>query len=602
MCGIVGYVGTTRDTVGVLLDSLKRLEYRGYDSSGVVVINGKGLLHEKATGNIAALEAALKAGEMKGRTGLGHTRWATHGGVTRENAHPHFSCDARVAVVHNGIVENYAELKEELSKTHSFLSGTDTEVIPHLIEEAYPAAGKDPLRAIRKAMERMQGSFALAVVFADHPDEIYVARVNCPIVLGVGEGESFLASDIAALLPYTRRVIPLEEGELARLAPSGVTVLDFQFQPKTRQPLEIPWSLEMTSKGNFAHYMLKEIHEQKHTLASELIGRAEDLQGLVLPDGIRRIVITACGTAWHAGLVGKLALEELARVPVDVWLASELRYADYPFGKDTLAVAISQSGETADTLASVRLAREAGATVLAVTNVRGSTLDRESDLVLHMRCGPERGVAATKTYTSQILNMILLAMHLGRERGTLAPERDQQLRKEIDLLPRRAAEILDQSAELERCAREIAQDCSFIYIGRRYNLPTAYEGALKMKEISYLHAEGYGAGEMKHGPLALVDNRMICVAVAPEGRVTDKVISNIQEIRARNGRIITVGTRGDTRLPSVSNQIIEIPRCDELLSPVLAVIPLQLLAYHSAVRLGRNVDQPRNLAKSVTVE
>ncbi|HVE38630.1 MAG TPA: glutamine--fructose-6-phosphate transaminase (isomerizing) [Planctomycetota bacterium] len=601
MCGIVGYVGT-RDTVGVLLDSLKRLEYRGYDSAGVVVINGKGLLHEKATGNIAALESALKAGEMKGRTGLGHTRWATHGGVTRENAHPHFSCDARVAVVHNGIVENYTELKEELSKTHSFRSGTDTEVIPHLIEEAYPACGKDPLRAIRAAMERMQGSFALAVVFADHPDEIYVARVNCPIVLGVGEGESFLASDIAALLPYTRRVIPLEEGELARLSPSGVTVLDFQFKPKTRQPLEIPWSLEMTSKGNFAHYMLKEIHEQKHTLASELIGRAEDLQGLVLPDGIRRIVITACGTAWHAGLVGKLALEELARVPVDVWLASELRYADYPFGKDTLAIAISQSGETADTLASVRLAREAGATVLAVTNVRGSTLDRESDLVLHMRCGPERGVAATKTYTSQILNMILLAMHLGRTRGTLTPERDTQLRKEIDLLPRRAGEILDQSSTLEQCARDIAQDCSFIYIGRRYNLPTAYEGALKMKEISYLHAEGYGAGEMKHGPLALVDNRMICVAVAPEGRVTDKVISNIQEIRARNGRIITIGTRGDARLPSVSNQILEIPRCDEMLSPVLAVIPLQLLAYYSAVRLGRNVDQPRNLAKSVTVE
>ena len=601
MCGIVGYVGS-RDTVTVLLESLKRLEYRGYDSAGVVVINGKGLLHEKATGNIAALEAVLGAGAMKGRTGLGHTRWATHGGVTRENAHPHFSCDSRIAVVHNGIVENYAELKEELAARHAFRSGTDTEVIPHLIEEAYPECGKDPLRAIRRAMERMHGSFALAVVFADHPDEIYVARVNCPIVLGLGEGESFLASDIAALLPCTRRVIPLEEGELARLSPSGVTVLDFEFRPKTRTPLEIPWSLEMTNKGSFAHYMLKEIHEQKHTLASELIGRTEDLGGLVLPQRLRRIVITACGTAWHAGLVGKLAIEELARLPVDVWQASELRYADYPFGKDTLAIAISQSGETADTLASVRLAREAGATVLAVTNVRGSTLDREADLVLRMRCGPERGVAATKTYTSQILNMVLLAMHLGRTRGTLSAERDDELGREIDLLPRRAAEILEQSPAFERCAREFAQDCSFIYIGRRYNLPTAYEGALKMKEISYLHAEGYGAGEMKHGPLALVDSRMICVAVAPQGRVTDKVISNIQEIRARNGKIISIGTRGDPRLASVSNQVLEIPRCDELLSPVLAVIPLQLLAYHSAVRLGRNVDQPRNLAKSVTVE
>jgi glucosamine--fructose-6-phosphate aminotransferase (isomerizing) len=601
MCGIVGYVGS-RDTVTVLLDSLKRLEYRGYDSAGVVVINGKGLLHEKATGNISSLEAALGAGGMKGRTGLGHTRWATHGGVTRENAHPHFSCDSRVAVVHNGIVENYTELKASLSARHAFRSATDTEVIPHLIEEAYPESGGDPLRAIRTALGRIQGSFALAVVFADHPDVIYVARVNCPIVLGLGEGESFLASDIAALLPYTRRVIPLEEGEMARLEPSGVTVLDFEFRPKARTPVEISWSPEMTSKGSFAHFMLKEIHEQKHTLASELIGRAEDLEGLALPDGIRRVVVTACGTAWHAGLVGKLALEELARVPVDVWLASELRYADYPFGKDTLTVAISQSGETADTLASVRLAREAGSTVLAVTNVRGSTLDRESDLVLHMRCGPERGVAATKTYTSQILNMILLAMNLGRSRGTLPEAREAQLRKELDLLPRRAAEILDQSAALDRCAREIAQDCSFIYIGRRYNLATAYEGALKMKEISYLHAEGYGAGEMKHGPLALVDARMMCVAIAPEGRVTDKVISNIQEIRARNGRVITVGTRGDPRIAAVSDHVLEIPRCDEVLSPLLAVIPLQLLAYQSAVKLGRNVDQPRNLAKSVTVE
>jgi glucosamine--fructose-6-phosphate aminotransferase (isomerizing) len=601
MCGIVGYVGS-RDTVTVLLESLRRLEYRGYDSAGVVVIDGKGLLHEKATGNISSLEAALRGGEMKGRTGLGHTRWATHGGVTRENAHPHFSCDSRVAVVHNGIVENFAELKASLSARHTFRSATDTEVIPHLIEEAYPDCGRDPLRAIRAAMARMHGSFALAVVFAEHPDVIYVARVNCPIVLGLGEGESFLASDIAALLPYTRRVIPLEEGELARLEPSGVTVLDFEFRPKLRKPLEIPWSLEMTNKGSFAHFMLKEIYEQRHTIASELIGRSEDLAGLALPEGIRRVVVTACGSAWHAGLVGKLALEELARMPVDVWHASELRYADYPFGPDTLTVAVSQSGETADTLASVRLAREAGSTVLAVTNVRGSTLDREADLVRHMRSGPERGVAATKTYTSQILQMVLLAMHLGRARGTLGDARYGQLAKELDALPRRAAEVLDNQGPLERCAREIAQDCSFIYIGRRYNLPTAYEGALKMKEISYLHAEGYGAGEMKHGPLALVDARMMCVAVAPEGRVTDKVISNIQEIRARNGRVIAVGTRGDPRIPAVADHVLEIPACDELLSPVLAVIPLQLLAYHSAVKLGRNVDQPRNLAKSVTVE
>jgi glucosamine--fructose-6-phosphate aminotransferase (isomerizing) len=601
MCGIVGYVGA-RETVRILLDSLRRLEYRGYDSAGVVVINGKGLLHEKATGNIAALETALSGVAMEGRTGLGHTRWATHGGVTRENAHPHFSCNSRIAVVHNGIVENYAELKEALASRHSFRSATDTEVIPHLIEEAYPESGGDPLRAIRKAMDRMHGSFALAVVFADHPDVIHVARVNCPIVLGVGEGEQFLASDIAALLPYTRRVIPLDEGELATLEPSGIRVFDFSFREKPRKVLEIPWSAEMSSKGSYAHFMLKEIHEQKRTLASELVGRTQDLESLEIPDSIRRVVITACGTAWHAGLVGKLALEELARVPVDVWLASELRYADYPFGKDTLTIAVSQSGETADTLAAVRLAREAGSTVVALTNVRGSSVEREADRILHMRCGPERGVAATKTYTSQVVNLALLAAHLGRARGTLAPDRDLQLRREFDLLPRKAGEILDNAAAVEAVAREIDEDCSFIYIGRRYNLPTAYEGALKMKEISYLHAEGYGAGEMKHGPLALVDARMMCVAVAPAGRVTDKVISNIQEIRARKGRVISVASRGDTRIPLVSDHVIEIPPCDELLSPVLAVLPLQLLAYYTAVRLGRNVDQPRNLAKSVTVE
>jgi glucosamine--fructose-6-phosphate aminotransferase (isomerizing) len=348
--------------------------------------------------------------------------------------------------------------------------------------------------------------------------------------------------------------------------------------------------------------MLKEIHEQKRTLATELVGREQELEALELPETIQRVVITACGTAWHSGLVGKLAIEELARLPVDVWLASELRYADYPFGKDTLTIAVSQSGETADTLASVRLAREAGSTVLAITNARGSTLERESDRVLHMRCGPERGVAATKTYTSQLMNLAMLAVHLGRERGTLTPDREAALRQEFALLPRKAGEILDHASAVEQVACEIDSSCSFIFIGRRYNLPSALEGALKMKEISYLHAEGYGAGEMKHGPLALVDSRMMCVAVAPAGRVTDKVISNIQEIRARKGRIISVASRGDARIPQVSDYVIEIPGCDELLSPVLAAIPLQLLAYHSAVQLGRNVDQPRNLAKSVTVE
>ncbi|HLY11264.1 MAG TPA: glutamine--fructose-6-phosphate transaminase (isomerizing), partial [Planctomycetota bacterium] len=594
MCGIVGYVGS-RDVLSVLLDALKRLEYRGYDSAGVVITNGKSLLHEKRTGNIQALQGALHGVRMDGTGGLGHTRWATHGGVSRENAHPHLSCDSRIAVVHNGIVENYAELRKELAPRHRFTSVTDTEVIPHLIEEALLLSPHDPLGALRAALQHLRGSFALSAVFADHPGVLTVARVNCPIVLGVGDGEQFLASDVSAILPYTRTIVSLEEGEMATLRASGIEIFDAGGRPRAPRSVQIPWSMEVANKGSYPHFMLKEIFEQKRTVASEVIGRGDLLEGVRVPSGIGRVVITACGTAWHAGLVGKLAIEELARLPVDVWTASELRYSDCPLGPETLTVAISQSGETADTLASVRLARESGSTVLAVTNVRGSTLEREADQVIPMRCGPERGVAATKTYTSQLLQMILLAMHLGRMRRTLPEARILHLRKELQLLPDKIGEILDGAATIESCLEEIGEPSSFIYLGRTYNLPTACEGALKMKEISYVHAEGYGAGEMKHGPLALVDARMTCVAIAPAGRVTDKVVSNIQEVRARDGRVITVGTRGDERLSSVSDFAIEIPPCDELLSPVLGVIPLQLLAYQLAVRLGRNVDQPRNL-------
>jgi len=601
MCGIVGYVGA-RDVVSVLLDALKRLEYRGYDSAGVVVTNGKTLQYEKTTGNIQALQTALRGVRMNGTSGLGHTRWATHGGVCRENAHPHFSCDSKIAVVHNGIVENYADLRKELASRHRFTSVTDTEVIPHLIEEAMPSTEGDPLAAIRSAMKHLHGSFAISVVFADHPGVLYVARVNCPIVVGLGESEQFVASDMSALLPYTRSILSLEEGDMAKLEASGVEITDASGRRREPKPIQIPWSLEVANKGTYPHFMLKEICEQKRTVALEVMDRGATLEGVTLPRDVGRVVITACGTAWHAGLVGKLAIEELARVPTDVWQASELRYADYPFSHDTLTVAISQSGETADTLAAARIAREADSAVLALTNARGSTLERESDQVLHMRCGPERGVAATKTYTSQLINMILLAMHLGQKRGVLPQERFEQLRKELNLIPSKISEILDGAAVLEQCLEEIGEDCSFIYLGRKYNLPTACEGALKMKEISYLHAEGYGAGEMKHGPLALVDSRMFCVAVAPAGRVTDKVISNIQEVRARGGRVITVATKGDERISAVSDFRIDIPPCDEILSPVLSVLPLQLLAYHLAVKLGRNVDQPRNLAKSVTVE
>jgi len=600
MCGIVGYVGP-RQALGVLLDGLKCLEYRGYDSAGVVLLNGKGLEVERAPGKLSVLSDRLKLNPLTGTTGLGHTRWATHGGVTESNAHPHRSCDSRIAVVHNGIVENYQDLRREL-RGHTFSSATDTEVLAHLIEHHYAKLGSHPLKAVTRALEKVRGSFALGVIFADHPGLLIGARVNCPLVLGIGDGENFLASDLSALLKYTRKIIPLEENEIAKIDSDGVQIFDRALGKVKRRPMEIAWKAETALKGGYPHFMLKEIFEQQQTIAAEIGGRDGALDDVKLPRDIERIVVVACGTAWHAGLVGKVAIEELARLPVDVGMASELRYGDAPIGPETLTIAISQSGETADTLAAVRLAQEAGSQVLAITNVKGSTLSREADQVLFMRAGLEIGVAATKTYTSQVLSMLFLAAHLGRRRGALAADRFQALVRDARRLPGLVERVLEDTAEIRKCARKFSRGYDFMYIGRRYNLATAYEGALKMKEISYLHAEGYGAGEMKHGPLALVDDSMTCVAIAPRGRVTEKMISNIQEIRARRGRVIAVATRGDRAVRSVADHVFEIPACEEMFSPVLAAIPLQLLAYYTATSLGRDVDQPRNLAKSVTVE
>ncbi len=601
MCGIVGYVGP-RQALDVLLDGLRRLEYRGYDSSGVVLLNGKGLEVERAPGKLGALAEKLKQRPLTGTTGLGHTRWATHGGVNETNAHPHRSCDGRIAIVHNGIVENYQELRRDL-RGHTFSSATDTEVLAHLIEQQYAKSkGKHPLKAVTQALEKVRGSFALGVIFADHPDLLIAARVNCPLVLGIGKGENFLASDLSALLKYTRKIVPLEENEVAKIDPTGIQIFDRKLGKIKRKPMDIAWKAETALKGGYPHFMLKEIFEQQQTIAAEVTGRDEALDDVKLPRDIERIVIVACGTAWHAGLVGKVAFEELARLPVDVATASEMRYGDAPLGPETLTIAISQSGETADTLAAVRMAQEAGSKVLAVTNVKGSTLSREADQVLFMRAGLEVGVAATKTYTSQVMNMLFLAMHLGRKRGALAADRFQELVREARRLPGLVERVLEDTAEIRKCARKFSRGYDFMYIGRRYNLATAFEGALKMKEISYLHAEGYGAGEMKHGPLALVDEKMTCVAIAPRGRVTEKMISNIQEIRARRGRVIAVATKGDKSIRSVSDHVFEIPACEEMFSPILAAIPLQLFAYFTATALGRDVDQPRNLAKSVTVE
>jgi len=602
MCGIVGYVGG-REAVGILLGGLKRLEYRGYDSAGVVVVNGHGLRVARSPGKIAALEAVVRVRSktLAGTTGLGHTRWATHGGVTEANAHPHRSCDGRIAVVHNGIVENCAELRRELTR-HRFTSQTDSETVAHLVEHFYRKLGGHPLRSLTLALARIRGSFALGVLFADYPDLLLAARVNCPLVLGVGRGENYLASDVSALLPHTRRIVPLEEGEVAKVDREGVTLFDREFRRRRPAPLEVTWKDEAARKSGFAHFMLKEIHEQPQAVAAELQGREGGLDGVRLPRGVERAIFTACGTAWHAALAGKMALEELAGLPAEAAVASELRYGDTPLDRRTLLVAVSQSGETADTLAAVRRARAHGAPVVAVTNGRGSALAREADQLLLMRSGLEIGVAATKTYTSQLMCLTLLAVHLGRARGALSRARVQGLLREARRLPEQLERVLEKGSGVRKWARKYARGYDFMYIGRRYNLATALEGALKMKEISYLHAEGYGAGEMKHGPLALVDERMVCVAVAPAGRVTEKVVSNVQEIRARRGRVLAVATEGDARVASVADHVMEIPACAEVFSPVLSVVPLQLLAYHAAVSLGRDVDRPRNPAKSVTVE
>jgi glucosamine--fructose-6-phosphate aminotransferase (isomerizing) len=601
MCGIVGYAGR-RDALPVLIEGLRRLEYRGYDSAGVVLQNGAGLEVERAPGKLAALEAKLRAMAPGGRTGLGHTRWATHGGVTEANAHPHRSADGRIALVHNGIVENDAELRRLLPGVR-FRSQTDTEVLAHLIDREYRRGGsRHPLRAVTATLARVRGSFAIGVVFADQPGLLLAARSHCPLVLGLGEGENFLASDLAALLPYTRRILPLEEGEVAKVDADGVAVYDRAYGLVRRRPLEIAWKAETALKGGHPHFMHKEIHEQPATVAAELGGREDSLDGVRFPRVLSRVSIAACGTAWHAGLVAKAALEELAGLPAEACFASELRHGDAPLGRDVLTIAISQSGETADTLAAVRRAREAGSPVLAITNVKGSTLAREADQTVFMRAGLEVGVAATKTYTSQVVCVLLAALHLGRRRGALKRDRFEALLKEARRLPAHLERLLDREAAVKKIARKFARGHDFMYIGRRYNLATAFEGALKMKEISYLHAEGYGAGEMKHGPLALVDRRLACVALAPRGPVVEKMVSNIQEIRARGGRVVSVATQGDRLVRAVSDHVVEIPPCPEPFSPVLAVVPLQLLAYHAATALGRDVDRPRNLAKSVTVE
>jgi glucosamine--fructose-6-phosphate aminotransferase (isomerizing) len=609
MCGIIGYVGSG-NALPVVIDGLRSLEYRGYDSSGVVVFDGRKFAHEKCPGRLEALEKRLAERPLSGSLGVGHTRWATHGGVTELNAHPHFDCTRRITLVHNGIIENYADLKKRL-KGHEFKSETDTEIIVHLVEEHYKG---DPLQAVLKAARELHGSYALVVAFADHPDLLIGARLNAPLVVGLDHNDTIIASDIAALLPHTRTVAPLGEGQVVQIrrtnnGKADVVAIDLEGKSVDLKAMTVTWGLDDADKHGFAHFYLKEIFEQSRTADAELQGRVDAKAGVVTFDGLskglskaKRVAIAACGSSWHAGLVLKYALEEFARLPADIGLASEMRYGDYPFDKDTLLVAFSQSGETADTLAAVRLAAKAGARTLAITNVKGSSMSRDAADVIYMRAGLEIGVAATKTFTSQILCALLWAIQLGRDRRTLSPARARALLKGAKRVPAAIQDVLDRADEVRAVADQLSDCRDFMYIGRRYNLPIAYEGALKMKELSYLHAEGYGAGEMKHGPLAIVDEHLTTVAVAPRDRVYPKMVSNIQQIRSRGGRVAAVVTAGEADAAGFADAVLTIPKIEEVFSPLVTVVPLQLLAYHTAVRLGRDVDKPRNLAKSVTVE
>jgi glucosamine--fructose-6-phosphate aminotransferase (isomerizing) len=609
MCGIVGYVGP-RDAGPILLDGLARLEYRGYDSAGIALITPEGdLFVEKRAGKVAELRTALGASTPHAGAGLGHTRWATHGRPSDLNAHPHVDCSGELSVIHNGIIENFIELRAELSAAgHRLDSETDTEVIAHLVEEAYRG---DVAEAVRQALRRAVGAYALAVLHRGEPERLVGARMNVPLVVGIGDDEAFLASDVSAILAHTRRVMFLEEGDVADLASDSIRVTDIAGVERHRPVHEIDWTVEAAEKGGYAHFMAKEMHEQPDAIRAAVAGRLHASAVRVteldaLADRLRsieRVEMVACGSAAYASAVGAHALQDWAGIPARWNIGSEFRYSPPPLDVRTLIVAVTQSGETADTIAPTRLAREAGCTVIAVTNTVGSAITREADATLFLQAGPEIAVVATKTFVSQVAALLLVAAQIARARGALDDAVEGRLVDGLRALPDLAERVLEMNdAPAARLARRYVGSRGYMFVGRGITYPVALEGALKLKEVSYVHAEGYAAGELKHGPISLLDADTPLVAVATRSSVHDKLVSNLMEGRARDARVLAVASEGDERIRHVADDILWVPETDETLSPILAIIPLQLFAYHTAVARGTDVDQPRNLAKSVTVE
>jgi glucosamine--fructose-6-phosphate aminotransferase (isomerizing) len=609
LCGIVGYIGK-REAVPILIDSLKRQEYRGYDSAGIAVISNGRIEVLKKKGKISELEVLTTKSKIHGTIGIGHTRWATHGKPSDENAHPHIA--GSVAVVHNGIIENYLSLREMLlKKKRRFNSQTDTEIIAHLIDN-YIVSGLNFEEALRRCLKDLRGSFAIAVINKNEPDCVFAGRLNSPLIIGVGEGENFVASDIPAILPYTNRINVLNDGEIACLKRNVVTISDFDGRVIKREPKKIYWTASMAEKEGYAHFMEKEIFEQPRAIVDTLRGRYSPENGEVkfdngkaldsLLDKVQKIFIVSCGTSYHAGLVGKYLIEGIAGVGTEVDIASEFRYRNPVIDKHTLVVSISQSGETADTLASIREAKARGARTLSICNVLDSSIPRESHYTLYTRAGPEIGVASTKAFVTQLVVLLLFALNIAKKTKAMSVRDSKKLLEEVLELPKIIESILKRNDEIRELAKKYYSYSHFLYLGRGISFPIALEGALKLKEISYIHAEAYAAGEMKHGPIALIDEKMPSFFICPESRTYDKVVSNMEEVKARNGKIIALATDGDKKLSRLADDIFYVPEVNEYILPPVLVVPLQLFAYHIAVLKGTDVDQPRNLAKSVTVE